>query len=355
VKLHPAFGGRSADLRQALRVTIAVALAYAAYRLLGLQQGYWAVFTVIIVMQGSIAGTLGAAVDRLAGTVAGAVLGGAAAMLVPHTPAGTAIALVLVIAITSFAAAVRPQLRVAPITAAILLLSRPQGLTDFTFVLDRVIEIALGGFIGVLVSSTVFRAPSRELVIARMAIVLEQIADLLRAQADGLEQHHELALAADYAALRKALTTVEAALSDADRERASGLASHDFSPSIARTLWRVRNDVIQTIRTLDTPLDRSAAERLEAPVTAMLRSEADFTGRCATALRDHARIDRSGRDLRREEFDVAFRGLRESGLIRPMDFDAAGRVFGLAFTLDRLHRDLADLADRIDEVARQST
>jgi uncharacterized membrane protein YccC len=352
VKLGPALGDRAADLRQAVRVTIAVALAFAAYRLLGLQQGYWAVFTVIIVMQGSIAGTLGAALDRLVGTIAGAILGGAAAMLFPHSLVGTATALVLVIAITAFAAAVRPQLRVAPITAAILLLSQPQGVSEIGFVIDRVIEIALGGFIGVLVSSTIFRAPSSELVVARMAIVLEQIADLLRAQADGLERHQELALAADYAALRKALTTVEAALNDADRERASGLATHDFSPSIARTLWRVRNDVIQTIRTLETPLDDNAAERLEAPVTALLRGEADFAVRCASALREHAPVDRSGRDLAHAEFDNAFRDLRASGLIRPMAFDAAGRVFGLAFTLDRLHRDLADLADRIDEVAR---
>ncbi len=28
-----------------------------------------------------------------------------------------------------------------------------------------------------------------------------------------------------------------------------------------------------------------------------------------------------------------------------------GRVFGLGFTMERLHRDLSDLADRIDEIA----
>jgi len=341
--------GRGADLRQAVRVTIAVAIAYAAYRLIGLQQGYWAVFTVIIVMQGSIGSTLGAALDRLIGTIAGAVLGGAAAMAFPRSVEGIAVALVLVVAITTFAVALRPQLRVAPITAAILLLSQPAGLTTIGFVIDRVIEIALGGFIGVLVSSTIFRAPSHELVVARTAIVLEQIADLLRAQADGLEQHRELALASDYAALRQALTTVEAAMSDAERERASGLADHDLSPAIPRTLWRVRNDVIQTIRTLESPLAESAAERLEAHTAALLRGEADFAGRCAEALRSHATVDRADHDAPYAAFETGFRDLRDAGLIRPMDFDAAGRVFGLAFTLDRLHRDLADLADRVDE------
>ncbi len=55
---------RAPELRQTLRVTIATGAAYVAYKSLGLQQGYWAVFTVIIVMQGSIGGTLGAATER---------------------------------------------------------------------------------------------------------------------------------------------------------------------------------------------------------------------------------------------------------------------------------------------------
>lgn len=53
--------------------------AYAAYKALGLPQGYWAVFTVMIVMQGSIGGTLGAATERMMGTLAGALVGGLAA------------------------------------------------------------------------------------------------------------------------------------------------------------------------------------------------------------------------------------------------------------------------------------
>ena len=80
-------------------------------------------------------------------------------------------------------------------------------------------------------------------------------------------------------------------MSDAERERASGLADHDLSPAIPRTLWRVRNDVIQTIRTLESPLAESAAERLEARTAALLRGEADFVLRCADALRSRTTVD----------------------------------------------------------------
>ncbi len=50
-------------------------------------------------------------------------------------------------------------------------------------------------------------------------------------------------------------------------------------------------------------------------------------------------------------FTEAFDKLRQTGVTRTLDFDAAGRVFGLAFTLEGLHRDLGDLADRINEIA----
>ncbi|MBN9582682.1 MAG: FUSC family protein, partial [Afipia sp.] len=49
---------RKPELRQTLRVTVATAVAFVAYKLFGFEQGYWAIFTVLIVMQGSIGGTL---------------------------------------------------------------------------------------------------------------------------------------------------------------------------------------------------------------------------------------------------------------------------------------------------------
>lgn len=101
---------RASELRQTVRVTIGVGAAYAAYKALGLPQGYWAVFTVIIVMQGSIGGTLGAATERMIGTLAGAIFGGLAAAFHSNTSLGIGIALVLVTCVTVWGAAVRPPI-----------------------------------------------------------------------------------------------------------------------------------------------------------------------------------------------------------------------------------------------------
>ena len=86
-------------------------------------QGYWAVFTAIIVMQASLGGSFGAALDYFVGTLAGAVYGVAIALIVPRDNfAMLCLALVLALAPLALLAAIRRNFRVAPITAAIVLL-----------------------------------------------------------------------------------------------------------------------------------------------------------------------------------------------------------------------------------------
>src|SRR5262245_35080512 len=86
---------RNSELRLAVRGTAAAVLAFALAKLLGFAHGYWAVITSIIVLQTSVGGSLKAALDRLAGTMAGALWGAAIAVLVPHdTTTGLATAMV---------------------------------------------------------------------------------------------------------------------------------------------------------------------------------------------------------------------------------------------------------------------
>jgi uncharacterized membrane protein YccC len=64
-------GAHAAELKLALRVTIAGTLAFAVTRFFDLPQGYWAVITAVVVMQASVGGSLKAAVERFTGTLAG--------------------------------------------------------------------------------------------------------------------------------------------------------------------------------------------------------------------------------------------------------------------------------------------
>jgi uncharacterized membrane protein YccC len=332
-------------------VTVATAAAFAAYKFLDLQQGYWAVFTVLIVMQGSIGGTLGAATERMIGTLAGAVVGGLAAAFHSNTSVGIGIALTVVTCVTVWSAAVRPQLRVAPVTAAIMLLTEPAGAPVEQFVLDRIVEIGLGGLIGVLATVLIFPARSQAVVIARSVAVLGRIRRLLISEADALDRGEALVPSSEHPALRQALSAVEQALKDADRERASRLAHHWIPPSVPRTLWRIRNDLVAIGNVLREPLPAPIAATLAPAAASLLRAEAELAERCATALKAVAVVSRNDVVAIHLAFTETFAGLRQSGVMRALDFNAVGRSFGLAFTLDSLYRNLNDLADRIDEIA----
>ncbi len=345
----------ASELPQTVRVTIAVAAAYAAYKLLDLQQGYWAVFTVLIVMQGSIGSTLGAAVDRLVGTMGGAFFGGIAVAMHTGTTLSLGIVLVLVTALATLAAAIRSQLRIAAVTGAILLLTAPPDVQATGFVIDRIVEIAIGGVIAVLATVLIFPARSHALVVARSALVLERIQKLLLSEAESLERGEALVPSPEHFALRQSLNAVEQAMKDADRERASYLADHAIPPAIPRTLWRVRNDLVAIGATLNEPLPAKAAATLGPAAATLLRAEAALVDRCASALRTTRTVERGDSHSARLAFANTFDDLRQTRIIQALDFDAASRVFGLGFTMERLHRDLSDLADRIDEIATGHT
>jgi hypothetical protein len=220
-----------------------------------------------------------------------------------------------------------------------------------SFVIDRIVEIAIGGVIGVLATVFIFPARSHTLVVARSALVLERIQKLLVSEAEAIERGEALVPSPEHFALRQSLSAVEQAMKDADRERASYLADHGIPPAIPRTLWRVRNDLVAIGATLNEPLSAKVAATLGPAAATLLRSEASLAGRCASALRATKTVERGDGHLARLAFTNTFDELRQTGIMRALDFDAAGRVFGLGFTMERLHHDLSDLADRIDEIA----
>lgn len=339
------------SLRQTVRVIVATASAFAAYKTLGLHEGYWAVFTVLIVMQASIGGTLGAATDRLLGTLLGAVLGGMGAALRRTDTLELGLVLITVTGIAALIASIRPRLRIAPVTAAIMLLSAPPGASVQLFVRDRIIEIGLGGAIGVLAAMLILPARSHGVVIARSGAVLGHIERMLRAQADALTAGLALPSSPDHAALRQALAAVELAMKDADRERAARLADHGIPAAVPRTLWRIRNDLVLSGRALDEPLPPVAISALAQPSAAMLAAHAALAARCSAALRTRGRVDRGDVEACYRRFGTALDLFRRSDGAATLDFDASGRVFGLAFAAGRLHRDLMDLASRVDEIA----
>src|SRR5579862_8218769 len=151
------------QLELGLRMTAAAVLSFAAARLLSVVQVYWAVVTAIVVTQTSLGGSLKAVIDRLVGTIGGAFWG----VALPHRGVWmTLLALTVTLVPLALLVAFRPGYRVAPLTAAIVLLGRfgPGGAVDAAF--DRVVEIGLGSAVALAVALLVPPARAHRLLLS---------------------------------------------------------------------------------------------------------------------------------------------------------------------------------------------
>lgn len=144
---HPAM------LRHGLKTGGAAVLAYAIASFFDLKYGYWAALSAVIVMQVYVADSVQMCLYRLSGTAVGAVIGIAAILLFPETPAMTVLALFLSVTFCAYMTRFNARYRMAAITVCIVVLA---GTTDqdnrLVFGMLRVVEIALGVASAFLVS-----------------------------------------------------------------------------------------------------------------------------------------------------------------------------------------------------------
>src|SRR6185369_8643083 len=176
-----------ADFAFALRVTAKSVVALVVARLLGLPMPLWSVLTAMIVSQLSIGGTLKTGANYMLGTLAGSIYGGAIAVLVPHA-SETALLAVLVMAVAPLAlySATHANMNVVPISAIIVLLMPAFSHVDpLQSAIDRILEVAVGAAIGVLVALVVAPSTAHRQMRDAAARLLEQMAETMGILAQG--------------------------------------------------------------------------------------------------------------------------------------------------------------------------
>ncbi len=348
------FTTRTSELRLAVRVTAAALLAFALAKLLGFPHGYWAVITAIIVMQTSVGGSLKAAVDRLLGTMAGALYGAGIAVAVPHaTTVALGVAMAAAIAPLALLAAVQPNFKAAPITAFIVLVPMTgQEVAPLTYALDRILEIAIGSVVGVAASLLILPARAHNLLAQTAARVADLNGDLMVALFEGLTSDAgRPGLRAQHALIRKALVQAESAAEEALRERKSYLSDAPDPEPLVRTLYRLRHDLVMVGRATARPLPPVLARQLEKPLLAVRDAGSALLHAMAEALRARQtapsleRLEVSLRDYIME-MDSVWRDPTTQALAA----EEAGRIFALRFALEQMSQDCRDLTNRVNEL-----
>jgi uncharacterized membrane protein YccC len=350
-------GGRGSrvEFRLALRTTLAGVITFALAHLLSLPQGYWAVLTAVIVMQASVAGSLKAGLDRLLGTVAGAIWGVGVVLAVPHRDTlGLGLSLAVALAPLALVAALKPSYRVAPVTAIIVLLSTSGvQLGPVRYAIDRVLEIGLGCLVGFTISLLVLPDRAHRLLVEAAAEVIVALRDLLDLSLRNIAVSPDgAALAATHRRLNQALSRVTGFVDEVNQERVNRLTDAPDAEVVARNLRRLRHDLTAIGRTVTRPLPEPARLHL-AEATGDLRRAIsnDLADSAASAGRRRAPPSLAPIDQALLAFRQAMDRLRRSGVLRELPIEEVERVFSLAFALQQLRGNLGELADWIAEHA----
>jgi uncharacterized membrane protein YccC len=327
------------SVRLAARITIAAMAAYLIGIALGLPGAFWAVITALFVVQMSVGGTIGAGLDRVVGTVVGAIFGGAALgahHLWPAFPVG--VLFFAAIAPLSLFAVKKPSYRIAPITAAVMLLLVHDMGQPMAMAFDRVTEITIGCVIGIAVSILVLPYRAEQQLVDRVAAGLRLLSELAATLLEVRDAAHLTALDGLNERMRALLASCEATAADVQREHRLHLAGRRDPEPLFRTLRRLRSDM--------AIIDRAVVALGEPNETAVPPEAQHLTATIArffTGAADALAARQPPPSL--EDMDAA--------IAARFPAPVPEELMPLSFAIAALRRDCGDLSDRLAERAAE--
>ena len=348
---------RRAQLALAIRVTVAALAALALALFLHLHLPLWAVLTAVIVTQMNVGRALKAAVDYLLGTLGGAIYGGAIGVLIPHASEIALLGvLALAVAPLAFIAAINPRLSVAPITAIIvLLLPTITHASPIASALDRVLEVAVGGVTGLVVSFLLLPSRAHRQVAEAAARTLDRMARALGELLAGLTKGLDVdALHRIQDGIGQALVRLDTVGAEAERERTARVAVGADTGPLLRTLLRLRHDLVMIGRAASSPLPETIGMRLEPSLARAGAALADYLGASAAALRGRHLPLLTAVESTLDAYAAETAALRREGLTQNLPGDAAERLYALGFAFEQMRNNLKDLERCVAEWAAPS-
>lgn len=346
-----------AQLRLCLRVTVAAVAAFIlAHVFTAPLAGLWAVLTAVLVTQMSLGASVTATIEYFVGTLGGAIYAGVIAVLIPHHgDISLLFVMALAVAPLAFLAAVNPHFRVGPFTAVIVVLAATAthiGPLESAFY--RVMEVALGGFTGLVVSLMVLPARAQGLAIAAAADMLDLLARALAELAAGFIRDADAVQVRELQdSIGAAFERLKAVAAEASRERY--LATPPDPGCLLHTLLRLRHDLVMIGRAAAAPLPASLRMRLGPPLAHVVEVAANYLRTCSAALlarRAAPSLDVVGAAL--QQYAAAIAAARRERLTHDLSIDELGHIFALGFAFEQLHADFIDLAGSVNELAQSN-
>ena len=348
-----AIAERTSQWRLAVRFMVAGGAALVLSQSLALPQGYWSVMTAIIVIQSNVGGSLKAAWDRMLGTMFGAVAGLIAVTLMPPTLMGNAASFALALLPTTMAAAANPAYRIAPITAVMLMMSTQSALSPIELGIDRILEIALGGLVGLAVSLTVLPARAHRDLRQTLQEALHGLADAIEPMLVGLSgTRDDVLIRALHRRVRATLGKADTLADEARRERLARLTEERDPDALVAVTRRLQTNLLLLGRATARPLpDVLKPELLPKIRLAGDSLRSDFLAVAESLTKRGQPPDLSAVEDALGLLNQALVTLRAQGRMHDLSVDEIEGLFALAFALGQFRRDVVDLHARLADLA----
>jgi hypothetical protein len=307
-------------------------------------------------MQMSAGGSFRATIEYMIGTLGGAAFAGAVGILIPHeTVIAQGALLVLTIAPLALAAAFNPNFRVAPFSAAlVLLISGQLGEGPIESAVIRLSEVTLGGLVAVAVSLLVFPERAHGLGVKAAVRILDQLAQTLPKILSGFTHKMDpIAATRLQNEIGAAVSGFQSIVAEVKHEPFVGLTVEPDPGPLSRTLLRLRHDLVIIGRAAAMPLPDVFVERLGPLLTRLGGQISDLLRASAAALDTRSAppaLDAVTAALRAYSSEVT--STRDEGLTLKLSTDEAENLFALGFGLEQMHGNLGDLRRCVREWAR---
>jgi len=341
-------------LRQAVKTTIAACLAYLIADFLELPQAFWAAVVAIFVTQANIGASLGLAVDWFIGSLVGALVGGAVAVAIGDSFPLRVAGLAVTVLVMGYFAAARPQMRIACVNAAIIILGTPVFGTPWASAGIRVLEVVIGTVVAILTMLLVFPARAGPALAAHIANTLplyfQLTSDLLSMALAGRYDANAVRTAS--AKIRTAITVNAALGQQAQTEVAGFLADSPNPEALLTALRRLWHTELMLARAVSEPLPANVTtllggglEELRDAVMELRVEVSETLPQSKNATPDIAAVETAIAKL-----NGAVVSIRDSDALRHMPMDDALRLMTLDFALEQLRQNLKDVANRTHEL-----
>ena len=221
-------------------------------------------------------------------------------------------------------------------------------LGPISYAADRVLEIALGCGVGMVVSILI--APSRAYTLSLNAA--QEVTYLLAQRLEALSTYSCGSTSEIWVKVRRALAKLETLADEVARERRSRLSDDPDPEPLFRTPRRLRHDVATWDRMLGQPLPAAIERQLARPWSYVAMTTAGILRDTGRALAERRMPQQAESVSSAIQAYVAATEEAGRNLTRGFSTESVGRIFGIVFALEQLRMDLEDLINRERESSR---